>query len=281
MGYTAGDDQSLLDALIGLRRLLDDTGQPTRVCWWSAAGHIQSLDVTGQSTNELNLHRATLANVSATLELTVGPRRLLAHVRCDMLAHQRIERLVRCAGFELVAVEPTPVAIARLAPDGTMRLAASRGSDEWWVAVVHDRAVMGVAPRTDSPTKRGWPRADLLATPWSAGVDAFRERLIEPAALDQLVNSHNGVGVPPSLRLVGDPYPDFPETDSAWGPRIAGALGAAVAAAGLAGGLHQLQPLAPDAGSESDRVWVVERVGDAAAPAQVPARRFRLRRSAR
>src|SRR3954471_8303707 len=49
------NDLLLLDGLTRLRGLLDEAGQPTRVCLWSHDCFIQSLDITGWSTTELNL----------------------------------------------------------------------------------------------------------------------------------------------------------------------------------------------------------------------------------
>ncbi|MEY2580927.1 MAG: hypothetical protein QOE09_776, partial [Ilumatobacteraceae bacterium] len=68
----------------------------------------------------------------------------------------------------------------------------------------------------------------------------------------------------------------------AWGPRLAGALGSAVAAAGLAGRVHQVQPLvAPHAFSDDGGVWVIERIGDVAPSAQLTVPRKRWLRPAR
>jgi hypothetical protein len=240
---------------------------------WNPGCHIQSLDVTGRSTNELNVHRAGLVDVSATLELSVGPRRLLAHLRCDMARHRRVERLVRQAGFEVEAIEPTPVAIARLLPDATWRLLARRGGEQPWVAVVHDRAVIAAAPRVEAAGKRAAPVGELHGEPWPAKVDALRERLIDPAELQHQLNEPAVAPVPLVLDLVGDPYPEFPPADPAWGPHVAAALGAAIAAAGLAGRLFALQPLAHHAFGEEDAVWVVERLGDLDTPDPEAARR--------
>ena len=55
----------------------NEAGQPTRVCMWSTDCHIQSLDITGWSTTELNLHRSKLVDVSATIEMASSARRLL------------------------------------------------------------------------------------------------------------------------------------------------------------------------------------------------------------
>ncbi len=106
------NDLLLLDGLTRLRSLLDEAGQPTRVCMWRHDSYIQSLDITGWSTTELNLHRSKLVDVSATIEMASSARRLLAHIKTDMIRHRRVERFVRQAGFDLESIEPTPIAIA-------------------------------------------------------------------------------------------------------------------------------------------------------------------------
>jgi hypothetical protein len=272
-----GNDLALLDGLTRLRNLLDEDGQPTRVCLWSNGCHIQSLDVTGWSTTELNFHRSKLTDVSATIEMSAGPRRLLAHLHTDMIRHRRVERVVRQAGFDLEAIEPTPMAIARLVPDYTMRLIGHRGDAQPWMAVVHDRAVLAAAPTTDSADGSGHGHpSELLGSGWSAAIDDLRERLLDPADLVAQVNAPAGQPVAFGLSLVGDSYPEFPDSHPAWGPRLAGALGSAVAAAGLAGRVHQVQPLvAPHAFSDDGGVWVIERVGDVARPPAAPTPRRR------
>ena len=108
-------------------------------------------------------------------------------------------------------------------------------------------------------------RTELLAASWSASIEELRERLLSTADLSATVNQPAGIAVSLGLSLVGDTYPEFPDTHPAWGPRLAGALGAAVAAAGLAGRVHQVQPLvAPHAFSDDGGVWVIERIGDVA-----------------
>jgi hypothetical protein len=254
------NDLLLLDGLTRLRALLDEAGHPTRACMWSPGCHIQSLDVTGWSTTELNIHRSKLADVAATIETTSGARRLLAHVQMDMIRHRRVERFIRQAGFDLESIEPTPMAVARLVPAYTMRL-------------------IGAVPATDVTTEL--QRSELLATGWSASVEDLRERLMSNADLSATVNEPAGLAVSVGLSLVGDTYPEFPDTHPAWGPRLAGALGAAVAAAGLAGRVHQVQPLvAPHAFSDDGGVWVIERIGEVAPPAPVQATRRKWRRSA-
>jgi hypothetical protein len=273
------NDLLLLDGLTRLRSLLDEAGQPTRVCMWRQGSFIQSLDVTGWSTTELNLHRSRLTDVSATIEISSSARRLLAHLHTDMIRHRRVERFVRQAGFDLESIEPTPMAIARLVPSYTMRLIGNRGDAESWVAVVHDHVVLAAAPATDGRTEAH--RSELLASSWSASIEDLRERLLDPAQLSATVNEPAGIGVSVGLSLVGDSYPEFPDTHPAWGPRLAGALGAAVAAAGLAGRVHQVQPLvAPHAFSDDGGVWVIERIGDVAPSAQLPAPRKKWLRPA-
>jgi hypothetical protein len=272
------NDLLLLDGLTRLRNLLDEAGQPTRVCMWRHDSYIQSLDITGWSTTELNLHRSKLVDVSATIEMTSSARRLLAHLQTDMIRHRRVERFVRQAGFDLESIEPTPIAIARLAPSYTMRLIGSRGDAQPWMAVVHDHLVLAAAPATEDSSETR--RTELLATSWSASIEDLRERLLDQSNLSATVNQPAGIAVSLGLSLVGDAYPEFPDTHPAWGPRLAGALGSAVAAAGLAGRVHQLQPLvAPHAFSDDGGVWVIERIGDVAPSPQVPAPRKRWRRA--
>ncbi|HVE18612.1 MAG TPA: hypothetical protein VNB52_05990 [Ilumatobacteraceae bacterium] len=272
------NDLLLLDGLTRLRSLLDEAGQPTRVCMWSHDSYIQSLDVTGWSTTELNLHRSKLVDVSATIEMASSARRLLAHLQTDMIRHRRVERFVRQAGFDLESIEPTPIAIARLVPSYTMRLIGSRGDAQPWMAVVHDHLVLAAAPATEDSSETR--RTELLATSWSASIEDLRERLLDQSNLSATVNQPAGIAVSLGLSLVGDAYPEFPDTHPAWGPRLAGALGSAVAAAGLAGRVHQLQPLvAPHAFSDDGGVWVIEKIGDVAPSPQVPAPRKRWRRA--
>ena len=60
---------------------------------------------------------------------------------------------------------------------------------------------------------------------WSASIEDLRERLLDPAELAATVNQPAGIAVSLGLSLVGDAYPEFPDTHPAWGPRLAGALG--------------------------------------------------------
>jgi hypothetical protein len=274
------NDLSLLDGLTRLRGVLDEAGEPTRVAMWTADGSIQSLDVTGWSTTELNQHRSRLDDISATIEVSAGPRRLLTHLRWDMIRNRRVERLVRQAGFDLEAIEPTPVAVSRLVPPYTMRLVGGRGEAQPWVAVVHDRAVVAAAPLAGDSGVSSHRHDELQGASWSMPVDDFRERLLEPRELQRAINQPSGEMFPFGLSLVGDGYPEFPDTHPAWGPRLAGALGAAVAAGGLAGRIQQVQPLvAPHAYSDDGGVWVIQRVGDVEPPPAQPAQHSRWRKS--
>jgi hypothetical protein len=132
--------------------------------------------------------------------------------------------------------------------------------------------VLAAAPAVDIGSDM--MRTELMAASWSASIEDLRERLLDTEELSATVNQPAGIAVSLGLSLVGDAYPEFPDTHPAWGPRLAGALGAAVAAAGLAGRVHQVQPLvAPHAFSDDGGVWVIERTGDVAPAAQPPAPR--------
>src|SRR3954451_21721788 len=93
------NDLLLLDGLTRLRNLLDEDGQPTRVCMWRAHACIQLLDVTGCTPTEIKLHRSKLVAVSAPSEMSSSAWRLLAHMQTDMIRHRRVEGFFRQAGF--------------------------------------------------------------------------------------------------------------------------------------------------------------------------------------
>jgi hypothetical protein len=163
-------------------------------------------------------------------------------------------------------------------PSYTMRLLGNRGDSQPWTAVVHDHLVLAAAPGAEGRSDSS--RSELLATSWSAPIEDLRERLLEPSQLALALNQPAGIAVSLGLSLVGDPYPEFPDTHPAWGPRLAGALGAAVAAAGLAGRVHEMQPLvAPHAFSDDGGVWVIERIGDVAPATPVATTRKKWRKS--
>ncbi|MGZ4724952.1 MAG: hypothetical protein ACXV8L_12160, partial [Ilumatobacteraceae bacterium] len=207
------NDLLLLDGLTRLRSLLDEAGHPTRACLWSPNCRIQSLDITGWSTTELNLHRSKLVDVSATIEMSSSARRLLAHLQTDMIRHRRVERFIRQAGFDLDSIEPTPMAVARLVPAYTMRLIGSRGDAQPWMAVVHDRTVLAAAPAIDLGADM--VRTELMASSWSASIEDLREKLLDEDQLAATVNQPAGIAVSLGLSLVGDTYPEFPDTHPA------------------------------------------------------------------
>ena len=157
------------------------------------------------------------------IEMVSSARRLLAHLQTDMIRHRRVERFIRQAGFDLDSIEPTPMAVARLVPAYTMRLIGSRGDAQPWVAVVHDRTVLAAAPATDIGADM--VRTELMAASWSASIEDLREQLLDVDELSATVNQPAGIAVSLGLSLVGDTYPEFPDTHPAWGPRLAGALG--------------------------------------------------------
>lgn len=258
------DDAALRAGLISAYDALGAAGMPTRACAWLAGSQLQSIDITGLSAVEVNVHRSTLDGTAATMEVIAGPRRLLVHVRADIAWWVRVEQAVQQAGFDLDTLEPTPVAIARLITGPGVQLTAQRDGAEAWVAVVHDRALLAAVPCSPAaPRRKGADLAELSAAAWAGSPDELRERLLGPEDLARLVAAGDGATVEPALHLVNEPYPEFPEADVVWGPRLAGSLGAAVAAAGIAGRVFPLE-LMPTSRAlfEDVGAWVVERVGD-------------------
>jgi len=259
----SSDDAALVTALSSLLAQLGGHGVPARACAWASGGQLQSIDITGLSPVEVNVHRSTMDDVAATMELVAGPRRLLTHIRADMSWWLRVEHALREAGFELDAIEPTPVAIARLIAEPTAQLVAHRAGSEAWTAVVHDRVLLAAAPHVPVAGRRVGAVGELIASEWAGSVDDLRERLSGGEELSRQIAATIGQGRWPSLQLVNDAYPEYSEAELAWGPRMAGALGSAVAAAGVAGRVFPVE-LMPNSRAMFEDVgaWVVERVGD-------------------
>ena len=248
-------------ALRALHRQVGADGLPTRIALWPAGSQMQSIDITGWEPIFLRAHRNMLDDVAATVELAVGPRRWLSHIRWDSGSAQRINRLAIDVGFAVQAVDPSPLAIARVVEPSQVALHVARDSTNPWSAVVLERVVLVAIAAPDSRNRRDV--GDLAVVANSSNVEELRSRLTSAIRLPTIAGD---VRLDPSARrlpltLGTEPYPDFAPSDPAYGPTIAAALGAAFAAAGLAGRVQTMVPTNSQRGlSEAEAVWVIEPV---------------------
>lgn len=258
------DEQSVVDALVRLRAELGDPDEPTRVAVFPPASTLHRLDVTGSSGNELNGARMALEHgegIASSLLLDDGPRRWLLAVRWDEALIGRIEDLIERAGFRDTAVEPSPVALARVLPDDVTRLRRTAATDEAFEMVCAGSIPVAAA----AVSSVGHPSPDLLvdtrkvAPDWFEGIEDRGQLVSE---LERFVD-----GLAPladtELWLAGAGHPAYPPHDLRSPQRQCVALGAAVGAAGLAGRLRPVDTVAPvGRASPADRPWAIERVSN-------------------
>ena len=263
-------------ALRALHQRVAADGLPTRIALWPAGSQIQSIDITGWEPIFLRAHRSMLDDVAATVELAVGPRRWLSHVRWDSGSALRINRLATDVGFAVQAVDPSPLAIARVVDPTQVALHVARDQSNPWCAIVLERVVLVAIAAPDSRYRRD--AGDLAVVANTSNVEEVRSRLSSAIRLPTIVGD---LRLDPSARRLPltlgiEPYPDFAPSDPAHGPTIAVALGAAFAAAGLAGRVQTMVPTNSQRGlSEAEAVWVIEPLADdVAAPPTRPKRRW-------
>lgn len=266
------DDNSALDALVLLRAELGDPAEPARIATFPPGAMLQRIDITGQSgphLNELRSKLDRLHDINSTVVIEEGPRRWLLLIRWDAAAVRRIEDLAERAGFIDVTIEPSPLALARVAgPDASFvrRLVAQGDAHRM---VVRNR--LPVAAIGTSAPGRAHPDVDL------SGIDVatayFEDFLTDPAlgeiidriddrAADLAGREPGADGSVPSLplQLIDVPYPPFPAHDQRSPQRQAVALGAAVGAAGLAGPLRPVDMIVSNVAVDDqfDRPWAIE-----------------------
>ncbi len=262
------DDRSMVDALVRLRAELGDAHVPTRVAAFPPGSTLSRLDATGLTGNDLNSLRATLSDsrtASSSVLVDDGPRRWLIGVGWDDAAIRHIEELTERAGFIDVAVDPSPVALARVLDVDITHVRRDAAPDQSFGAVVFNGVVVAASAvesvgrmtpglaYSDSPVSAGW--FDHLDEPQELAAEV--ERLLEDAA-----------PVERALSLAGTPYPEFPPHDLRSPRRQCVALGAALGAAGLAGRLRPIDMLLPmpTRSDELDRPWAIERVSNLPTP---------------
>jgi len=260
------DAESVLTGMVLLRAELGGSSEPTRVAVFPTGAMLQRSDVTGHSANELKDLRSRMAehDVTATMLVDDGPRRWLLLVRWDEPRIEHLAAVTTQAGFTDVALEPSPLSIARVAgPDATYvrRLTAPGRAHH---AVVSNR--LPVAGLSSIVSGRMYPDVDVEAVDLTMEIfDDFMDDVTLAEVLDRIArrvgnDSRTMSGsVEPVLDLAGVSSTSFPDHDVRSVRRQAVALGAAVGAAALAGPIHPLEPIGagplPD---PVDRPWAVE-----------------------
>ncbi len=262
------DDDSTLDALVLLRAELGDPGTPARIATFPDGAMLQRIDITGRSgphLNELRSRLDRLHGINSTAVVEDGPRRWLLLIRWDAVAVRRMEDLAERAGFLDVTVEPSPLALARVAgPDATfVRRLVAQGHAHRMV-VQHRLPVAAIG--TSAPG-RWHPDVDVSSVDVTM---AYFDDFMPDQALTEVVDriddraadaaADAGGVLPLVLQLVDAPYPPFPPHDQRSPQRQAVALGAAVGAAGLAGPLRPVDMIISSIALDDqfDRPWAIE-----------------------
>jgi hypothetical protein len=274
------DDRAMVNALVRLRAELGDARVPTRVAMFPPGSTLSRVDATGLTGVDLNALRADLAaSRGATSSVLVddGPRRWLVGVSWDDTEIRRIEELTERAGYIDVAVDPSPLALARVVGGEITHVRRNAATDHSFGALT-SRGVVVAASALESVGRMtpGLACSDAaMSVGWFDDVDEPQELV---AQVQQLLEDAPPVDC--GLTLAGVPYPDFPPHDLRAPQRQCVALGAAVGAAGLAGRLRPVDMLLPVASTtnELERPWAIERVSNLPSPQQPvtigPAKRF-------
>ena len=291
--FSTDDERTMLDALTLLHAELGAPHEPTRLATFPPGSLLQRVDATGRSGPELNQLRANLVRrhgIASTVIIDDGPRRWLVLVSWDAALVGRIEHLALRAGFLDVAVEPSPVALARVLPPGTtyaQRLVAqgeafqaglSQGSP---IAASDLAATARLAPdvtASDVDVPLAWFDVVLPDDSLAATVERVRGAATTYDAARSAAGGPDPRGdagatavstppVAPVLRIGDEEYPPFPPHDVRSPLRQAVALGAAAGAAGLAGRLRPLDMVPPpEEQRTTDLPWAVERRSDVSTP---------------
>ena len=274
------DDRALVNALVRLRAELGDARVPTRVAMFPPGSTLSRVDATGLTGVDLNALRSDLAatrRASSSVLLDDGPRRWLVGVCWDDTEIRRIEELTERAGFIDVAVDPSPLALARVVGGEITHVRRDAGTDQsFGVLTSQGVAVAASALESVGRTTPGLACSNAtMSVGWFDDIDEPQELV---AQVHQLLEDAPPVEC--GLTLAGVAYPDFPPPDLRAPQRQCVALGAAVGAAGLAGRLRPVDMLLPVASTanELERPWAIERVSNLPSPQQPvmigPAKRF-------
>jgi len=265
------DDRALVDALVRLRAELGDPGVPTRVAVFPPGSTLSRVDATGLDPNELKRLRASLSSsrsASSSVLVDDGPRRWLVGVSWNDTEIRRLEELAERSGFVDVAIDPSPLALARVVGENVTQLRRDASADQSFGAILSDRVVIAAAAL--DPIGRMSPALACSDVAVPAG---WFDDLVSPAELVaeiwRLLDEAPPVAV--DLDLATLPYPEFPPHDLRAPQRQCVALGAAVGAAGLTGrlrpvDLHVVAQMRVDA----ERPWAIERVSNVPTSGDAP-----------
>lgn len=106
----------LVDALIRVAAAVNAPAAPVRVAWFPPGATMQATDVTGHHPGRLAewMRRCRHDGHDAVALVDTPGRRWAVVLRWDQAVAERIEAAARRAGFGDVAVEPSPLSLARL-----------------------------------------------------------------------------------------------------------------------------------------------------------------------
>lgn len=269
------DDRSLLDSLMRLRADLGSPRESARLATFLTTSTLQRFDVTGATGPELNDRRRSLEathGIRSTVLVDDGPRRWMIAVRWDERQIRRLEELAERAGFLDVAIDPSPVALARVVGADVTTARRGASADEAF-EMIRSGAITAVAGSVDPIAFQ----SPALATSSAAVPASWFDDLDEPTDLMAelaRVTECAAWSSSPTLWIGARAYPPYPPHDLRAPERQCVALGAAVGAAGLAGRLRPVDVIVtPDTAAPravDERPWVIERLSDL--PPREPAR---------
>jgi hypothetical protein len=202
------------------------------------------------------------------LLLDEGPRRWLYVLHWPDAGIRRIEALAERAGFVDVAVEPSPVALARVLNSRWTIAQRFAATGEAAATVLHDG--MPVAAVSVDATGRLHPSLLLGQTPFS--VELFDDIVAADANAELVENIRDRAAGPTASQANTEPLveleveerqvPQFPPHDLRSPERQCVAIGAAVGAAGMTGRIRPVDIITDAAVTTAahERPWVVERV---------------------
>ena len=276
---SVGDDRAVLDAFVRLRAELGGASVPARIAMFPASSSLHRIDVTGQSGPELNALRGDLAQrrgMASTLLVDDGPRRWLYALNWPIERVRRFETLAERAGFLDVAVEPSPVALARAVGPGTRYVERAAAAGETFTAAFDG----GVPVAAVASNNIGAEHPSLLGGAASFSVAMFDgltdiesiiEQILAVCAAQPSLFSVNDVDAEPLL--VGTvQYPAFPPHDLRSPARQCVAIGAAIGAARVSGRHRPVDivALAATEAQSARRPWAIERVSSASTSTPPP-----------